>query len=255
MKGPFFWRHLWILVAVALNFAIGVLGTYKARRSFGAFPLAAGIVLRAFSFAWLMLSLLALLLAISLFHALELEGEPNWRANREWSRVQAGTTKRDVIALLGPPETHIGVRYGYHLSPLYDQDATIYFEGDPNAAELEDKLDDNVKVVRKEPEEARADWMSRYFLTVHVRDHVKGDTLPMSTAGVLILLILSLIPFSLRGGWNSWVLYIPVMALVFGVLYESNVQGGWPFDLFLFVPAYLLIAVAWMLRVWRVVKA
>jgi hypothetical protein len=254
VRGPFFWRHVWILAAVALNSALGVLVAYKAQRSFGVFPLGAGIALRALSFLWLMLCIVALLLAISLFHALELEGEPSWRANREWSRVHAGTTKREVIALLGAPETHIGVRYGYHLAPLHDQEATIYFEGDPNAAELEDKLADDAKVVRNEPEQARTEWMSPYFVRVHVRDHVKGDVLPMATAGVLTLLILSLIPFSLRGAWNSWPLYIPVMTLVFGVLYEANVEGGWRFDLFLFVPAYLAIVVAWLLRVWMVRK-
>jgi hypothetical protein len=252
VKGPFFWRHLWILLGVGLNFALAVFLVGRAQRGFGRFPLAVGLVLRASSFVWLTLSLVALLLAISLFHALELEGEANWRANREWKRVQAGTTKREVIAMLGAPESHIGVRYGYHLSPLHDQEATIYFEGDPNAAELEDKLADDAKVVRKEPEEARGEWMPPYFVTVHVRDHVKGDVLPMATGGVLTLLVLSLIPFSLRGGWNSWVLYLPVTTLVFGVLYEASVEGGWRFDLFLFVPAYLVIAVAWLLRVWVV---
>ena len=254
MTGPYFWRDLSVLIAVALNLALGVFGVHRARVWFGRLSLPMGIALRALSFVWLMLSLVALLLAISVFHALELEGEANWRANREWPRVRPGTTKREVIALLGPPETHIGVRYGYHLAPLHDQEATIYFEGDPNAAELEDKLKDDTRVVRKEPEEARAEWMSPYFLRLHVRDHLKGALLPISTAAVLILLVLSLIPFSLRAGWNAWVLYLPVMTLVFGVLYEGNVEGAWRFDLLLFVPVYLVIALAWMLRVWLVRK-
>lgn len=254
MRSPFVWRHIAILLVIAATFALSIATVYKVHASFRSFPLPLGIALRASAFVYLLLSLFAVLLTLDLFY--EFEFSYDWRPNLEWRKIQNGMTRHQVIELLGYPDTHIRFEYYYLLFPLYYHRGTIKFEGDPSklADQLQDKVDDSAKVIDKTPERASSEWLPGGF-PHWLSDHVRGTIAPLSALTLLILALLSLIPFSLRNGWNSWILYVPVMALVAATLYEKATQPGWRFDQFFLVPMYLLIMGTWGMRMWAVLAS
>ena len=254
MWSPFVWRNIAILFAIASIFALSMFAVLRAGALFPSLSLPFGIVLRAASFVCLLLSLFALLLTLDLFQ--ELEFAYDWRPNVEWHKIQLGTTRQQVIDLLGEPDTHIRFEYYYLLFPMHYDEGQITFEGDPSKLEdyLKDTVGDDAKVIGKTPDETRKAWLPGGFQS-WLFNHVRSGILPLSAITLLILLVLSMIPFSLRDGWNSWILYVPVMAAAAAALYEFAMHEGWRFDLMFLYPAYLLIVGTWGWRVWAVMTS
>lgn len=68
--------------------------------------------------------------------------------------------------------------------------------------------------------------------------------------GIVVVTLLSLIPWRLKAGGNRWTLYLPVAALALYVTYEATMPPNWDIrlDLFLLAPMGLLIVLAWGVR-------
>ncbi len=68
--------------------------------------------------------------------------------------------------------------------------------------------------------------------------------------GIVVVTLLSLIPWRLKAGGNRWTLYLPVPALALYATYEASMPSNWDIrlDLFLLAPMGLLIVLAWGVR-------
>jgi len=231
LRSPFLLRNLGILLLVAGNLAVAVLAARKVQ----------GVALRAGAALYLTLSLFGFLLAASLFHTLELSPRAAscWRTNSEWPKVKLGMKRREVVAFLGAPkEIRFGVNDIYDLHPL----------GMLNTGVVSYDAEGDDAVVESKRPETRVAWLPP---GPGLAEHLRGDALVMSAIGLVLLAILSLLPFGARQGWRSWMLYTPVPMLVLALVYEKLVTGGWRFDLFFLGPAYLVIAGTWLLRFLR----
>jgi len=140
VRSPFLWRHLVLLAGLVANGVLSGVSLVKGHTAVRAWALPLGIAVRAATFVYLLLSLFAVLLGLEVFTALEWEYD--WRPHDAWPQIQPGMTRRQVVALLGPPQSHIRFEYGYLLWPLAYSQGTLTFTGDP--ATLHDPLVDTI---------------------------------------------------------------------------------------------------------------
>lgn len=68
--------------------------------------------------------------------------------------------------------------------------------------------------------------------------------------GIVLVMLLSLVPWRLKGGRNRWSLYLPLAAIVLYVIYEVTMPSSWDIrlDLFLIIAMGLVIMLAWGIR-------
>ena len=68
--------------------------------------------------------------------------------------------------------------------------------------------------------------------------------------GIVLVTLLSLVPWRLRDGRNRWSLYLPIAAIVLYVIYEAAMLSNWDIrvDLLLLAPMGVTIMLAWAVR-------
>jgi hypothetical protein len=256
MFSPFIARHLAILALVVGNFILGVWLLIWTGRHFNNASLLRSVAQRTLAVSYAGAALIALLIAANLFIDVELTPKARqcWLVNRNWPSVRVGMTKVELVRLIGEPaEIHFVDQYLYAIHPLTYSQAGIGFKNPKPTADPALDLDDSAQVQDKNPDDTGAQWIPGDFGS-YFRDQYYPLVAGLSSTGLILLAIASLIPRNLRAGWGSLALYYPAVTLVFGLLYEAVQRGGWRFDLLFILPAYAVIAVTWAVRLivlWR----
>lgn len=244
------WRHIGLLLVALANLALAVFWYFRAQTGFSRMPLIAGISLRMASVLYLTLSVFVIWLAFCAFDMLELSDRARlcWRNHQQWQTLRIGMTRAEVVRRLGEP-TSVGNADQYPIHPLDFRNAALFYEdsGNPEQRRPESRL------VERLPD-GPVEWLPPGAVDAARNDlHLAAKALAF--IGILIFGVISLIPFRLQAGWNSSMLYLPVAIALCAVLYEMGEKGGWRFDLFLLMPAYLTVAITWLVRVIIVVRA
>ena len=227
MFSPFLLRHALLVLAAGGNLAASLWLAWQP---------ADGIARRAFTLSYAAVSLAVFLFASAL--VARLEPSESWRAAHKWNQLRPGLTKPQVAELLGPPGEIAEEFYFYDLHPNHGLEGSVEFEGGL------------LKTVF--PADATV-WGSEAMWKLF-DDHRTFCGMAAGLAFIPILVIASLLPFGMSRGWLSLPLYYPLFALLCALAYESVQKPGWRFDLFLMVPAYGVIAVAWIVRVFLLIR-
>jgi len=68
--------------------------------------------------------------------------------------------------------------------------------------------------------------------------------------GIVLVTLLSLVPWRLRDRRNRWSLYLPIAAILLYVIYEAAMPSNWDIrvDLLLLAPMGVTILLAWAVR-------
>ena len=188
----------------------------------------ANVLRRAFTLAYVVLSLFLFVLAAGVIA--QLEYSTNWRATRNWTSIQPGMSQAQVTALLGPPHQIAEQFYFYDLHPLTGLEGNIEFE--------------DTRVKSAYPPDGAA-WTSQAMRT-WFHGEAKAITFAFGFLGIAVVAIASLVPV---GGRAALPLYYPLFTIILALLYESVQSPGWRFDLMFLVPAYCVVGVAWLVRV------
>lgn len=87
-------------------------------------------------------------------------------------------------------------------------------------------------------------------MLIDVGDPARNLILNACFFGVVVVMLLSLVPWRLKHGRNRWSLYLPLVAIALYVIYEATMPSNWDIriDLVLLVPMGLVIIVAWGVR-------
>lgn len=259
MSSPFLIYNIGVLLFVIIAFVIGyyLLFSKKVKTFLSHYSIFLQIIFRAFTIIYTAFLSIVLLVTIVFFLDIEISTESRecWKRNYAWKNIQIGMTQKEVVQILGEPfrqEDWSGLRYSYKRHPLgYDSWADVTFDSN-SASDVQD-----MKVIFKYPDDARmtqdlSEWLphqqSFEYLTAFRR--ISSGSASLSFIGLIILAILSLIPFSLRDKWTSRMLYIPLITILFGVVYEHHqvAASAWRFDLFFIYPLYAVILIGWLIR-------
>ena len=257
MQSPFFWRNLGALLLVLANLALcGRLLLHGVPAGPAPGPVAIGVILRGIALSYATLSLIAALITILLFCTLEVfsGSRASWQRNARWSEIHEGMTQPEVLRTLGEPfqrlssetsSTGSEVQFGYQLHPLGMQDgAAIIFQAAPGGA---------LTVTLKSPDDedqarVNADWVPDGYTGSRYRGTITDTAYMLSFLGIMLLVVATVLPFGVRAGVYSWTLYLPLLALVLGLIYEARGPTGWRYDLLLLYPAYAIILIGWAVR-------
>ena len=254
MQSPFLWRNIGVLLLVLANVALSVRVMQHYAMPTGSLPV--GIMLRGLTLSYAMLSLIVALVAILLFCAIEVfsESRASWQRNARWGQIHDGMTQQEVLGLMGEPfQRHLSEtsstgpeeQFVYRLYPLASPDGSaVGFRRDPGGA---------MTVAYKSPDDdglarGRAEWIPRGYSRSRYRDAIREPLVILAFLGIILLGVATLVPFGVRAGAYSWTLYIPLLTLLLGVIYEACGQGGWRYDLMLLYPLYALILIGWAVR-------
>jgi hypothetical protein len=257
MSSPFLWLNVSLLLLALANFGLSVriLVSRQVKSYFNHRPVALHIVLRASSILYAMLSSVAVLLVILLVCLFEVfpEARACWNTHASWKKIHVGMTQQEVVQLLGQPDESLEDLYYYRLHPLERWQGSIAFT--PEARQGGEGL----HVVSKNPpdeaeRQAKLAWISLTYLDPFFIDNIVDSAGTLAFLGIIVLAVVSLLPLSLRNGWDSWMLYTPLITLLLGTTYEMNIKGGWRFDLFLLCPLYFVILGSWFVRLLIVIK-
>lgn len=87
-------------------------------------------------------------------------------------------------------------------------------------------------------------------MLLDVGDPARNLILNACFYGIVLVTLLSVMPWRLKDGRNRWALYLPLAALAVYVIYEAAMPAHWDIrlDLFLLAPMGLVILVAWVVR-------
>lgn len=244
-----------VLLIVIANFVISfcVLGLQKLTTGY---PLALRIPIRAVSVLYMAASLVVLLIAISFFQTLEVSDSSRecWKRRYHWSEIKIGMTEQQVVQILGQPKdkdiwSNDDERYHYDLHPLdLVSINAVLFNVDKAQPAGEKKVVD--KYPTDEELSARLEWIpdKRTYLYSTYVSTISDTANGITFFGIMLLALLAFVPDGFRGDLYSWTLYTPLVALMFGVIYEKGVTAGWRFDWFILFPAYALILLGWLVR-------
>lgn len=255
MFSPFIGRHLLILALAAGNLWLSLWLVAWSGRTFPRVPLGQGIAQRALAVSYAGAAFLALLMAFVLFMDLEFSDKAKacWQVNRQWPKVQLGMTRVELVKLVGEPsQINFNDQFLYRLHPLSYTHGGVGFKNPSGREGMNEPLDEHATIESKSPDEGVA-WIPA-DIDFFFRDQYYSLVQVFATLGLLALTVASLIPKGLHSGWAALPLYYPLLALVFGLIYEAVERGGWRFDLFLLYPLYAIVAVAWAIRVAVVAK-
>jgi hypothetical protein len=248
MASPFLLRHLALLLLATANLGVSVV--VLTRAPVPAEPLWLGIALRGGSVLYATASLLTFVVVASFFFFLEVAPDARtcWARHASWETIRPGMKREEVLRLLGPPW-----RSGESLVPGSKEQLEYRLHALGPLDEGAVFLDADGAVVSTLPEgeswrESRDEWLPRGQGRMVARDALCALAWVVAFAAILVLAAVALLPFGATS-FRSWTLYTPLVALLFGGVYElARAPGGWRFDLFLMVPAYLVIAVGWLVR-------
>ncbi len=245
MSSPFLWRHVGLLLLAAVNLAVSLVVLVRAPGPDS--PLWLGAVLRGASVLWAAVSLLAFGVAAILFFVVEVSPDARacWARRAAWETIRPGMKREEVLQLLGEPfragdtlvpEAKEQLEYGLHaLGPL--DEGAVFLDGN------------GVVVSKLPPGSAATEWLPDRA-TRELREMVFVGNL-----GLLALLTLATFVPVGAASFRSWTLYTPLVALLLGVVYElTRSPGGWRFDLFFTVPAYLVVGAGGLLRLLFLVR-
>ena len=157
-------------------------------------------------------------------------------------------TRAELVGLMGEPaQITFNVHFLYSIHPYTHTHAHAAFNN-PKSGRAEDApLDEHATIEYKNPpgdgEDLPGDFRP-YFAS-----QCWDIAATVAFFAIPAVALLSLMPVNLGARWGALPVYYPALALVFGWLYESAQKGGWRFDLFLLMPFYGVIAVAWVIRV------
>ena len=239
MLNPFWMTTACWTIALAANLALAVWWLVRTARHFDRSSISLSAAKRALAFAYAGGSLLMLLIAGTYFFQLEYSPEAGetWRVVRQWDKVQVGMPKADVLRLLGKPYViHYNSQHFYQIHPLTT--------GILGQIEIE-----SGRVTKIVPQGNFAQWTSPDW-ELYPSSPTTSIGLGFTVAILLTVMLASLMPTSLAGGWAATSLYYPLLACLCACIYESAQNGGgWRFDLVLLFPVYLIIGVTWLIRV------
>jgi hypothetical protein len=87
-------------------------------------------------------------------------------------------------------------------------------------------------------------------MLLDVGDPARNLLLNACFYGIVLVMLLSLVPWRLRQGRNRWSLYLPLLAIALYVTYEATMPPNLDIriDLLLLAPMGLVIIVAWGIR-------
>jgi hypothetical protein len=261
MQSPFFWRNLLVLLLVLANLVLS--GRLLQQSGFLTGTPSTGVLLRSGAMAYATLSLLAALIGMLLFGILEVfsDSRTTWQRSARWGELRPGMTEAEVVGLLGEPFQRLSsnatssgpeLQFGYRLHPLGMADgAAVIFQPSPEGA---------MTLASKSPDDAgwargREEWIPGGYTAARYRETIGEAASLLSFTGIMLLAILTLIPFGTPQGARSWALYLPLIALLLGVVYEARGPRGWRYDLMLLYPAYALILIGWLVRLIALVRA
>ncbi len=257
MSSPFLIYNIGVLMFVITAFVVGLylIFSNKANTFLSRYSIFPQVLFRAFTIIYTAFLAIVLFNTVLFFVDIEVSNRSRecWKRNYEWKNVQVGMTQKQVVQILGQPsrqDNWSGLRYSYERHPLdYISMTEVTF--DPNSATTVD----NLKVISKYPDDTRmaedlSEWLPHQpgFAYDNALERISNISAPFAFFSLVILAILSLIPFNLRDKWTARMLYIPLATLVFVVVYEHHQADGWRFDLFLLYPLYAVILICWLVR-------
>jgi len=87
-------------------------------------------------------------------------------------------------------------------------------------------------------------------MLLDVGDPTRNLVLNACFYGIVLVTLLSLVPWRLKPGGNRWTLYLPVAALALYGTYEMTMPSNWDIrlDLLLIVAMGTVIILAWGIR-------
>ncbi len=258
MQSPFFWRNLGVLLLVLANLVLSVrlMQLNGAPTSPTQSTVAVGVILRGATLTYAALSFIVAFVTIILFLTLEVfsGSRASWQRNARWSEIREGMTQPEVLHQLGEPFQRLSSeapstgpeeQFAYQLHPLGPLDgAVVAFHRDASGGmTVAYKSPDNEVQAR-----GRAEWVPGGYARSRYRDTIRESALILAFVGIILLGVASLFPFGVRAGAYSWTLYIPLLALVLGLIHEACGPRGWRYDLMLIYPLYAVILIGWAVR-------
>ena len=87
-------------------------------------------------------------------------------------------------------------------------------------------------------------------MLIDVGDPARNLILNACFYGIVLVMLLSLVPWRLKGRRNRWSFYLPIAGLFLYIIYETAMPPNWDIrvDLLLVAPMGALIIVAWIVR-------
>ena len=87
-------------------------------------------------------------------------------------------------------------------------------------------------------------------MLIDVGDPARNLILNACFYGMVLVMLLSLVPWRLKGRRNRWSFYLPIAGLLLYIVYEPAMPPNWDIrvDLLLLAPMGVLIIVAWIVR-------
>lgn len=87
-------------------------------------------------------------------------------------------------------------------------------------------------------------------MLLDVGDPARNLILNACFYGIVLVTLLSMVPWRLGHGGNRWTLYLPLAAVALYATYEVAMPPNWDIrlDLFLLAPMGLVIVIAWGIR-------
>ena len=91
-------------------------------------------------------------------------------------------------------------------------------------------------------------------MLIDVQDDAANQILNGCLLGIVLITLLSVIPWRLRDGRNRWTHLLPLMALTLYVVYEITMPARMNIrlDLILVLPLITINLVAWLIRLARI---
>lgn len=272
MKSPFFWHNvgllllmlanlvlcMWLVVRRPVESAAGKLdsGAVVEKSSAGKSLPVLGILLRAIGVIYGTGSCLLLCFTAMQFRENEFspQNQECWRQRASYPKLQVGMTQKQVLDIMGEPQDiwrrNENDLYRYLLNPSATPDyASVTFNVDPK------NPGGGVVVVDKYPDDSQVlalnrSWSSHLY-TEYVRQtrSFRDKGMVLCWLGILLAAFLTLIPFWPCNDFLSLALYFPLIGLTLGITNEFIHTISWRWDLFVLVPAYVVIAGGWVIRV------
>ncbi len=271
MKSPFFWQDAGLLLLLVANFAFSVWLVVRTpddtrvenvasaasteRKGMPKTPLVWRILLRALCLVYATASCLTLFVLALQFRDTEFlpTSQEYWRQRNSYPQVKMGMTQKQVDEIMGDLRDvwhrNDNEQYHYLLSPSgLPENATVSFGADPKNA------GGAVVVIDKWPDDKRLNvlnhWWRGHLLFEYWRcDAVLDKAMGLSCMGMLLLAVVSLLPFWPCRDWRSLALYFPVAALTLGLAHEFTRRGDLRWVVFLIAPSSVVIVVTWVIRV------
>ncbi len=271
MKSPFFLQNASLIPLLLLNFAFSVWlivrkpdeirvdsvdsAAIVEKNSTQKNPLAWRIILRSLYVVYATASCLFLIQFALQFRENEFspQYQENWRQRSSFPQVKAGMTQKQVTETMGDPQevwrNNNNDQYRYWLGPSgLPEIGSVFFDADPK------NPGGSVIVTDKWPDDKRLNAINHNWLRHLSWEYwdprtISDKMMGLSCMGLVLLAAISLVPFWQCRDWASLALYFPVIALTLGLAHEATRRGDLRLQIFLNLPAFIVIAAVWLIRV------